>query len=343
MMRTTVVIVNYRTADLVISGLQALARERDDLPGLRAIVVDNASPDHSPTVLAERLGAADMADWVTFLPLTLNGGFGWGNNQAIQAAMAGPDAPEAVLLLNPDAVVEPGAVRALTQMMQAYPDVGAVGSQLVNPDGSLAGSSFRFPSIGREFVRGLGISRIGAWLGIAPTLVPFGEEGPVDWLTGACVLLRTAALRQTGLFDTGFFLYFEEVELMYRLHQHGWLARHCPASRVVHVAGASTGVVDGTSREGRAPPDYVFASRKRYFMLTGSPRRVLLAELAWLLGAGLGQVLGRLRPKWRASDVPHERAALLRIGLGAASAAGPVGPAIAGIDEQPGVPPAWMA
>lgn len=337
-MRIAAIIVNYKTADMVMSCLAGLAGERAALPGLRAVVVDNASPDQSAEVLAERLADPAFADWVEFLPLPLNGGFGWGNNQAILRLVQGDDPPEAVLLLNPDAVVEPGALAALVRDMHDRPDAGAVGSQLVNLDGTLSGSAFRFPSVGSEFVRGLGISRIGQVLGIPPTLVPFGEVGPVDWLTGASVLLRVEALRQCGLFDTGFFLYFEEVELLRRFGERGWRCYHCPASRVLHVAGASTGVVDGTSQAARVPPDYVFQSRKRYFALTGGRGRALLADLAWLAGGFLGQTLGLVRRKWRLADVGRERAALLRLGLGAPAAV----PAIAQCEDPPGQRPAWM-
>ena len=291
-------------------------------------------------MLAERLADPAWADWVEFLPLPLNGGFGWGNNQAILRLVQGEDPPEAVLLLNPDAVVEPGALAALVRDMQERSDAGAVGSQLVNPDGSLSGSAFRFPSVGSEFVRGLGIARIGQLLGIPPTLVPFGEVGPVDWLTGASVLLRVEALRQCGLFDTGFFLYFEEVELLRRFTDRGWRCYHCPASRVLHVAGASTGVVDGNSRTSRVPPDYVVQSRKRYFALTGGRGRALLADLAWLVGGFLGQLLGLVRRKWRLADVGRERAALLRLGLGLGAPA--AAPAIARCDDAPGQRPAWL-
>ena len=339
-MKTAVIVVNYNTPDMVVTCLSALAQERAGLPGLRAIVVDNASPDGSAAILATRLAEPAYADWAEFMPLSLNGGFGWGNNQAILKLLQGSDPPEAILLLNPDAVIEPGAVAALVRDMAARPDAGAIGSQMINPDGSLAGSAFRFPTVGSEFVRGLGIAGIGRLLGIRPTMVPFGEVGPVEWLTGASVLLRAAALRQCGLFDTGFFLYFEEVELLRRFTARGWKCYHCPGSRVLHVAGASTGVLDGSSRAGRVPPDYVFASRKRYFALTRGRAVALVAEFAWLAGATLGQVLGLFRRKWRSADVGRERAALLRLGLSVPGSA--ASPAICPIDEIPGQRPAWM-
>ncbi len=332
-MDVAVAIVNYRTPKLVLSCLRSLLAERESLPGLRVVVVDNASGDDSVELLSSALLEAPYADWVSFLPQSLNGGFGWGNNQAILKLLNDTSPPDAILLLNPDTVVEPGAIGALVKDMENRPDAGAIGSQLVNEDGTLSGSAFRFPSVAREFDRGFGMSRVSKLLGIKPTLVPIGERGPMDWVTGASVLIRSATLRQVGLFDTGFFLYFEEVELMHRFAQAGWKCYHCPESRVVHVAGASTGVVDGKSKTKRVPPDYVFVSRHRYFALTGGWFRALLADCAWLLGCLL-----RLRAR---ADVREERAAFLKVGFGAT--ARDRQRAITRVGDPVGQAPFWMS
>jgi len=221
-MRVGVVIVNYRTPEMVVACLERLEQERSLLASIEAVVVDNASGDDSVALLSAKLGDAPFAEWVQFLPLPLNGGFGWGNNEAILSLLARDMPPEAILLLNPDTMIEPGAVAALVRDMKGRGDAGAIGSQLVNQDGTLAGSAFRFPSISREFLRGLGIAKVGRLLRIAPVLIPVGEVGPVDWVTGASVLIRTQALHDAGMFDSGFFLYFEEVELMHRFAVHGW-------------------------------------------------------------------------------------------------------------------------
>lgn len=340
-MQIAIAIVNFRTPDLVIACLESVKPERAALPGLKAVVVDNLSGDNSVERLGSALADPSFADWVDFLPLPLNGGFGWGNNQAILHLLRGDSPPDAILLLNPDTRIEPGAIAALARDMASRPDAGAIGSQLLNEDGSLSGSAFRFPSIGREFVRGCGIGAVGRLLGIAPTLVPYGERGPVDWVTGASVLLRTDALREAGLFDTGFFLYFEEVELMHRLARHGWRCYHCPESRVMHVAGAATGVVDGQSKAAAAPPDYLFASRRRYFALTAGRMTAYLADFAWLAGSLLGPASEVLRKRARAPDLRPERNALLRLGVGARS--NDKRPAISKATDTLGAPPAWMA
>ena len=340
MMHVAVVIVNYRTPTMVLACLESLSRERAALPSLQTVVVDNASGDDSVAILSERLGEAPLSDWVQFLPLPLNGGFGWGNNEAILTLLAKETPPDAILLLNPDATIEPGALVALVEDMMRRPDAGAIGSQLVNADGSLSGSAFRFPTISREFMRGLGIGRVGRLIGITPVLVPFGEQGPVDWATGASVLIRAQALRDAGLFDTGFFLYFEEVELMHRFAVHGWKSYHCPESRVVHVAGASTGVVNGQVEGKRAPPDYIFHSRHRYFTLTGSRFRAWLADIAWLIGDICARLIGLMSASRKSPDTQAEREALFRIGLGARTRDDI--PAITRVSDARGQPPSWM-
>lgn len=339
-MQVAAVIVNYRTPAMVLACLDHLSRERVTIPSLKAVVVDNASGDDSSEVLAARLIQAPYAEWVQFLPMSLNGGFGWGNNQAILRLLAEAAPPDAIFLLNPDAMVEPGALAALVNDLQRRPDAGAIGSQLVNLDGSLAGSAFRFPTIPREFMRGLGIAALGRSLGIKPVLVPLGERGPIDWATGASVLLRTNALRDAGLFDTGFFLYFEEVELMHRFARHGWKSYHCPESRVMHVAGASTGVVDGQSAGTLAPPDYIFNSRHRYFALTGGRISAWLADIAWLAGDFCARVVEFIWSKRSFPDRRAEREALFRLGLGAGGRESI--PAITNPGDLPGQPPYWM-
>ena len=278
-----VVIVNYRTASLAEKCLEAVARERAAGANLSAILVDGCSGDGSVPQLRAFLAASDIADWTELLALDFNGGFGWANNQAI--LHRGDRVPPYIYLLNPDAEIEPKAVFALAQILDDHSDVAAVGSQLLEVDGSPSGSAFRFPSLRNEFVRGAQTSALRRLLGLQLTTIGIAQAGPVDWVTGASVMLRRDALQQTGLFDDGFFLYFEEVELMQRLRQRGWCIWTQPASRVKHIGGASTGVEE--SLRPRARPAYWYRSRKRYFALAGGRAYALCANLAWLVGYAL--------------------------------------------------------
>jgi cellulose synthase/poly-beta-1,6-N-acetylglucosamine synthase-like glycosyltransferase len=127
-----IVIVNYRTPDLTERCLAAVKPERDLLPKLRAVVVDGGSGDDSAARLAEVVAKPDYAEWVTLLPLSINGGFGWANNQAILTLAGQSDPPEFIHLLNPDTEIAPGAVKALVGELLNHPRCGAAGSQLLD-------------------------------------------------------------------------------------------------------------------------------------------------------------------------------------------------------------------
>jgi N-acetylglucosaminyl-diphospho-decaprenol L-rhamnosyltransferase len=334
-----VVMVNFRTPELTLEALSGLDGEREYLPNLRVIVLENGSGDNSASILTAGLAAEKFSDWAELRVSPINGGFGWANNQAILEVLNGETPPDYVYLLNPDALVEPGALVRLVERLAATPRAAAVGSQLVEPDGRLAGSAFRFPTISREFVRGSKTQLLGRLLGIAPMLVASANFCRADWVTGASVLLRSAALREVGLFDDGFFLYFEEVELMHRLTRAGWEMWHDPTSRVVHIGGASTGVVSGVQQATKPMPTYWFESRRRYFARTSGRSSARLASLAWLAGHALGTIRKWIKPGRAIDDIPFELRDFLAHGLSAHDA--DLAAAIPDFKTGLGKPPAW--
>jgi GT2 family glycosyltransferase len=328
-----VVTVNYRTPELTKRCMAAVAKEREKLPLLRAVVVDGGSGDGSAAELAEALAQPDYVDWVEFLPLPINGGFGWANNQAILTLARQPQPPEFVHVLNPDTEVMPGAIAALIEDLQANADCAAAGSLLIAPEGQLAACAFRFPSPGREFVSASQSEVLGRLLGVARTVVDAKHGCEVDWVTGASVMFRADALRATGLFDDGFFLYFEEVELMHRLRAAGWTVRHVPTSLVFHVEGAATGL--GAARP---LPGYWYGSRRRYFALTGGAVVTGAANLAWAGGRLVAMAKKAMR-RFNNRSGAHA-ADLLRFGLWPRREdRRPSAPAWG---DPPGKLPAWM-
>ncbi len=339
--QVAVIIVNYRTPQLTLACVAALAGERVDLPDLRAVIIDGGSADGSAEQLRKGLAHSDFADWCTFIPLDLNGGFGWANNQAILHLMQQDRPPDYIHLLNPDTVIEPGAVRVLKDSLNARPKAACTGSQLLEPDGQLTGSAFRFPTVAREFARGLSFTKISKLLGIQPLLIESTVQCRAEWVTGASVMFRRAALEQSGLFDDGFFLYFEEVELMYRLAELGWERWVIPESRVMHMAGASTGVASGSSDQKNAYPAYWFASRRRFFARTYGARSAWWANVAWLIGDGLRQIIALFRPRLRSTLVPGERAGIWSTGL-SATPRDRMASSIK-ITDQPGALPFWRS
>jgi hypothetical protein len=335
-----VVTVNYRTPQLVMRCLESLLAEKERLPSLEAIVVDGGSGDGSAEQLRLDMGQERFAGWTSLLPLELNGGFGWANNQAMLRLLQREQPPSLIHILNPDTVIEPGAIAALAEAMEAHPECAAAGSQLIDDGGAPAGSAFRFPTPARELVRGSNTPALGRLLGIGPILVQPGFEGEVDWVTGASVMFRSEALREAGLFDDGFFLYFEEIELMHRLRSAGWSIRHVPSSRVYHVGGASTGVNGHDPEQVKRRPAYWYQSRRRFFALTAGRFGTLLAGLAWLAGDAVWQVRRALAGGSGKIEVPFERTDLVTQGLKATAA--DLEPHAREWRDPPGTPPAWM-
>lgn len=336
MAAVAVVIVNYRTPALALDALAAVARERTALPDLRAIVVDGGSGDGSAESIAQGIADPRFVGWAEPLALPINGGFGWANNQAILRLLQGTHPPDYIHLLNPDTVIEPGAIARLAAVLDAHPRCGAVGSQLIEADGRPVGSAFHDASVRDELFRGLKMGGLKARLGGKPwsAEMPAGE---IDWVTGASVMFRSAALREAGLFDTGFFLYFEEVELMVRLRRHGWTIRHEPASRVAHVGGAATGVNATREADVRPPlPLFWYEARRRYLTLTLGRGRALLASLGFLAGHAVHRVRG-------SGGIRIEREGRGMLAAGVRPRARDAAPAFTPWDEPPGRPPHWMA
>jgi GT2 family glycosyltransferase len=336
-----VVTVNYRTPALTKRCIAAVAKERKGLPRLRAVVVDGGSADGSAAELSAALAKPAFASWVEFMPLSINGGFGWANNQAIQRLLQRAEPPEFIHLLNPDTEIEPDAIRFLVDYLLRHPRIAAVGSQLIDPDGSCAGSAFNFPSIRGEFARAAATRPLERLFKIPPIAVDAAEAIEVDWVTGGSVLLRVEALREVGLFDEGFFLYNEEVELMWRLRRAGWAVATEPRSRVRHVGGGATGVTGratGARLEPRKPA-YLFRSRTRYFGLTRGPAGAAAAYAAWLAGHAVWRAR-RLLGMPIGEPVDHEFRDHLRKAFPRKS---DFAAAVAAAESEPTDLPAWMA
>lgn len=335
-----VVVVNFRTPHYAIDCVRSLVQERTDIPDLEVLLIDNASGDGSADIM--RAGLADLIEdgFVELMPLEINGGFGWANNQAVLKLMERAVPPGYIMLLNPDCTIERHAVTVLRDEMAAYPHCAIVGSQLFNPDGSWTGSAFRFPTLGREFLRGARVSFLGRLLGISPTLITSESSCEAEWVTGASCLLRTRALNEVGLFDEGFFLYFEEVELMHRLQKAGWSIRYAPSSRVFHIGGASTGLREGKALTAPSFPLYWFESRRRFFTLAYGPFKAWVAGIFWISGAFIGQAVGLIRPSRADPSAMADMKQMLRHGLWPSSRDRKPVKIVAG--DRRGMAPRWM-
>lgn len=255
------VTVNYRTADLTLEAVRAVVRALEGIDG-RVSVVDNDSGDGSYEKLRDGVRSLGLADRVDVLASGRNGGFGFGNNVAIRAALASDDPPDYVYLFNSDSLPQPGSIATLLAYADAHPEAGVVGGRVVGTDGSPHQSAFYFPSWLGELEEGLrlGLFRraLEPW---KPNLDRLDHTGRVDWTSGCSMLLRRTMLERVGLFDEGFFLYFEETDLCRRAADAGFETHYVHEAVTKHVGGASTQIYE----RHRRVPTYWFDSRTRYF------------------------------------------------------------------------------
>jgi len=280
-----VVIVNYRTAALVIESLASLAGEIAASPGSRVVVVDNASGDGSAETLARAVVERGWSAWASVRPSAVNGGFSYGNNLVVREALAASatQRPAYVWVLNPDTRVDPGAMAALVDFAEAHPRVGIAGSALRNDDGSEWPYAFRFPSFWSELESGARLGPLSRLLRKRAVLRAMNDQpAQVDWMPGASMLVRREVFEQVGLMDEGYFLYYEETDFFLHAQRAGWESWYVPASRVMHIAGASTGVTGEKVMKKRMPA-YWFESRRRYFVKNHGRAYAMAVDAAWLL------------------------------------------------------------
>jgi GT2 family glycosyltransferase len=242
-----VIVVNYNVREFLD---QALASVLSATAGLRVevIVVDNDSVDGSAESVRNNY------PHVRLIANTSNIGFGAANNQAIEVSSG-----EFLLILNPDTIIQEDTLETLVDFMQRYPDAGAVGCKILNPDGTFARESRRaFPTPRVASYRITGLSRLfprsprfGRY---NMTYLPVDEVAEVDALSGSCMMIRRTALcahyaaDSSGLpdqplvrlFDEDFFMYGEDLDLCYRIQAAGWKIYYTPETQIIHYKGEST-------------------------------------------------------------------------------------------------------
>jgi GT2 family glycosyltransferase len=241
----SVVIVSYRCREHLKNCLASLDAHRDSVE-MEVLVLDNASGD-------DTLEAVRAFPWVVGEDLGENVGFGRANNFGFARARG-----SAVLALNPDTIVPPGALRACLDELWAHPDVGVLSPKLVDPEGRLDRRCKRgFPTLWSSFCYFTCLDR--RFTGPRSTAYTAGwldedEAGDVDSVMGAFMLMPKHALDQVGGFDEQFFMYAEDIDLCLRFAEAGWRVRYWPEATVVHVGA-------GSNADGRRPP----AADEAYF------------------------------------------------------------------------------
>jgi GT2 family glycosyltransferase len=238
-----VVIVTHNVRALALNALDSLMADLNS-GDLRAdvYVVDSASSDD--TVAAIRA----QFPQVRVIASAENLGFARANNLGLRQigfGEPGRTLPRAIYLLNPDTITQPGATQTLYDTLMSKPSLGLVGARLSYGDGSFQHSAFAFPGLRQiwtEFFPTPGRFIEGTFNGRYPRrLYESGEPFEVDFVLGATMMLRREVVEQTGMFDEQFFMYCEEIDWAWRIHNSGWAVCCVPAAHVVHLGGQSTG------------------------------------------------------------------------------------------------------
>jgi len=289
----SVVIISWNVRELLRRCLdsiqEGLKGEKGEGLLVETIVFDNGSADGSADMVREYL------PWVHLMESEVNLGFTKGNNLAI-----GQSEGRYILLLNPDTEVVGDALGTMVAYMESHPRVGALGPQLLNPDGTIQSSRRRFPTLATAFLES---TVLQPWFQGSKILKryylldrPDDEIQPVDWVVGAALLIRRQALHQVGPLDEEFFMYSEELDWCYRLKAQGWEVVYLPTAQVVHQ--------EGRSSEQVLPARHIHFQRskvlffKRYYGWRGEVLRwfILSTYLYLFVLEGLKWLVGHKRP-----------------------------------------------
>jgi GT2 family glycosyltransferase len=280
--RTTIIIVNWNTCDLLAGCLASVYADRPDAV---VVVVDNASADGTVDKLSPRF---PQARWIASAE---NLGFARGNNLVLREVQT-----EFAWLLNPDTEVRAGAIGRLEAWLDLHPRAAIAGAGLWNPDGTPQACSFAFPTPVQSAVEWLFLPKPVARLRDRVFgLTPRRAAGPTDWVLGAAMLVRMTAVREVGVLDDGYFMYAEELDWCHRFRAAGWEVHLEPAAHVLHHGGA------GTSQVREQMLLELFASRARYFRRNQPAWRAAWFGPLVRLGSVWNALYLRLRPQpgWR--------------------------------------------
>jgi GT2 family glycosyltransferase len=272
-MDLSIIIVNWNTKDLLLQCLESVYQTIKRVE-MEVFVVDNGSMDGSIAAAKGRFPE------VKFIQNEINLGFARANNQALSLAKG-----RYLLLLNPDTQVKKGAMERLISFMDAHPEAGGAGAQLLNSDGSRQNSIANFPSLATELLN----KSLLRWF--FPSVFPgkernYPEPIEVDSVIGACMVVKRDAIEPVGLLDEGYFLFLEETDWCYRMRRTGWKIYHVPQAEIYHFQGKGVEMEKKKARVEYYRSLYRFFKKNRgrlqwFILLIGSVIK-LVVELVFM-------------------------------------------------------------
>lgn len=277
-----VFIVNYGAADYIIQTMSTLLDELAPFTSARVLIADNRAPGDDLKKLQRHIDRQDLGAMFEAFDTGGNLGFAGGNN-ACYARLA-DEKPDLLFFLNPDASPTPGALAQLAETLDQNPDAAIVGPKICDETGDAAFSVFDFPCVFGQFTGEVEIGVLhrlagqkymisGSQTGVAPI-----EAG---WVSGAAFMLRSSACPAPPM-DDGYFLYFEETDMMKTLADEGWRILFDPRAVVVHIGGLTTGA--GADPRGNRLPAFWYDSWRRYSVRHFGAAGAMLAGTLRIIG-----------------------------------------------------------
>ena len=274
----TISVVTHNTRDLLKTCLGSIYQKAERIR-FEVLVVDNGSTDGTMEMIQKEFPQ------VKLIENQKNLGFARANNQAIKRGKG-----RYFLLFNPDSIFKNGSLNETIKFMDRHPEVGILGCKILNSDGTIQESNASFPNLFTEFLRVFQLKKIiasvklrkkiGQKLGrlLGSTIreyfrVYWDSERVrgVDWVTGACLIVKRKAIEDVGLLDENFFMYYEDADWCYRMHHKGWRVYYYPFFEIVHCAGKTgTGFSQRVFFERQKSMYYYFqkhAGKKVLFLL----------------------------------------------------------------------------
>jgi len=222
----SVILVNYRTEDYLTACLESL-KKAASLTSIEIVLVDNSKGGGAAEILRRHFPNAKLVE------NDRNLGYAKAVNQGLSISDS-----EFVLVLNPDTVAREDSLDVLLEFMRTHPDAGIVGPKLVNPDGTIQLSCRRFYTMKTILLRRTFLGRIFKNTSSVKRhlMLEWDHDSTreVDWVMGAAMMVRKAAISEVGPMDERFFLYFEDVDWCYRMKTFGWKVYYHPPSELAH-------------------------------------------------------------------------------------------------------------
>ena len=234
-MKLSIIIVSWNVKKVLTNCIGSIEENSASEP-FEVIVVDNASSDRTVEFVRNKFPD------VVIIANSQNLGFAAANNQGIEKSQG-----EYILLLNPDTIVHSGSLDVLIEFMDENEDVGICGPQLLNQDGTIQSSARCFPTFRGALYRHTALrflhifrEEYKKWL-----MKGFDHKSQmdVDQIMGAALMIKRTIIDHIGAMDERFFMYYEEVDLCYKVKQAGWRVVFMPEVAIIHLGGQSSGQI----------------------------------------------------------------------------------------------------